>query len=83
MEICIENREELIEKLRQESPEYKELERAHLEYEKQLKELDQVRHPTAEEEAEIIRVKKLKLHGKDRMEALIEAYKKKITGQTK
>lgn len=63
--------QEIIEGLLPQSPELAELWQKHLEYEKQLEDLQNKPLPTPEDELEIKRVKKLKLAGRDRIEALV------------
>ncbi len=47
----------------------------HEELERQVRELERRVYLSAEEEGELKRIKKLKLAGKDRMEAMLAAYR--------
>jgi len=64
--------------VRDQSEEYRNLEKVHKEYEERLKKLDKIRYPSPEEILEINRIKKLKLQGKDRMESLLNEFRKKL-----
>lgn len=74
----MEDIESLIKTLRKQNEEYRELEKSHKEYEEQLKELDKIKYPSAEETIEINRIKKLKLQGKDRMESMLNEFRRKL-----
>ncbi len=47
----------------------------HLDFERQLVELDGLAHPTAEEETERKRIQKLKLVGKDRIATILTQHR--------
>ena len=61
--------------LMQTSEEFREMARQHQYYDAQVEELERNPHPSAEDEIEEHRLKKLKLHLKDQMEAMISHYK--------
>ena len=65
-------REELLTK----NEEFRRLAGEHTLYDNELESLMARPHPTAEDEAEITRLKKLKLQRKDQMEQLIRAYRR-------
>ncbi len=67
---------ELIKRLIQENPEFKQTHLHHQECEKRLQELSDKSFLSEEEEREIIETKKKKLALKDRMYYLINEYKK-------
>ena len=75
----MEDIETFLKSIREQSEEYRNLEKKHKEYEEQLKELDKIRYPSSQESIEIHRIKKLKLQSKDRMEFLINEIRKKTT----
>ncbi|OGL41310.1 MAG: hypothetical protein A3C43_11445 [Candidatus Schekmanbacteria bacterium RIFCSPHIGHO2_02_FULL_38_11] len=74
----MEDIESLIKTLKSQNEEYRNLEKSHKEYEEQLRELDKIRYPSPEETIEINRIKKLKLQGKDRMESILNEFKRKL-----
>ncbi|RME33356.1 MAG: DUF465 domain-containing protein [Deltaproteobacteria bacterium] len=67
--------EVLVEKLCNENPRFRMLYEEHLLLEKQLAELDQKSYLTPEEELERKKVQKLKLAGKDEMEAILRNFR--------
>lgn len=66
---------DLIRELAPANPELDQLYREHLELEKQLEEFDQRRYLTPEEQVERKRLQKTKLAGRDRIEAILAAYR--------
>jgi len=66
--------EKLIERLKQEHIEFRQLVTEHQEYEEKLAELDRLRYLTSEEEIERKRIQKLKLLCKDRMAQILKEY---------
>jgi uncharacterized protein len=71
----------LIEHLKLTSPEFRQLMEEHLRYEQQLEEFNKLRFLTSEQEIDKKRVQKLKLHGKDRMAAIITEHKSRLGKQ--
>jgi uncharacterized protein len=61
----------LIEQLSQENEEIRKLWGEHLAFEHRLSELGRQRYLTEHEQAEVARIKRLKLAGKDRIEQLL------------
>lgn len=53
-----------------ENEEYRKLHMEHTLYAKQINEINRKKHLTPEDETEMVRLKKLKLHAKDRMEKI-------------
>jgi hypothetical protein len=53
-----------------ENEEFKKLHAEHILYGKQINEINRKKHLTPEDETEMVRLKKLKLHAKDRMEKI-------------
>lgn len=68
-------REPIVERLAQENEDFARMVREHTELDRQVAELERRVHLSAEEEIELKRIKKLKLAGKDRMEAMLAAYR--------
>lgn len=66
---------DLIRELAPANPELDQLYSEHLELEKQLEEFDQRRYLTPEEQVERKRLQKTKLAGRDRIEAILAAYR--------
>ena len=75
----MEEKETFLKIVREKSDEFRNLEKAHKEYEEQLENFDKIRYPSQEEIVEINRIKKLKLQGKDRMEFLLSEFRKKVS----
>lgn len=71
--------ENLKDKLRLENSTFKELERQHQEYEKQLTELNQIPFLTTDLQVKQKEIKKLKLKTKDKMEKIIQEYQKCVS----
>lgn len=68
--------EEIIEILKKENEEFNRLYQEHRMLDSQLAELSKKPYLTAEEEVEVIRIKKEKLNKKDKIAELIREYKK-------
>ncbi|HAK87709.1 MAG TPA: DUF465 domain-containing protein [Nitrospiraceae bacterium] len=68
--------EEVVEALKRENEEFKRIHQEHRELDSQLLEYNKKSSFTAEEEIEINRIKKEKLHKKDKIAELIREYKK-------
>ena len=65
----------LMEQLKAANPEFRQLMEEHLQYERQLEDLNKLRYLTTEQEVEKKRIQKLKLRGKDRMAELLKDVK--------
>jgi len=70
--------EELKAHLMSTNDEYQRLATQHSDYARQLDALEAIPHLTYEQELEEKRLKKLKLHGKDQMEAIVNQYGKQV-----
>ncbi len=70
----------LIEHLKAENPEFRQLMEEHLQYEQQLAALNQLRYLTSDQEIEKKRIQKLKLRGKDRMAEMLKDQKARFGG---
>jgi uncharacterized protein YdcH (DUF465 family) len=68
-------REELTLRLARENEEFGRMVREHQELDRQVAELERRPYLSPDEEVELKRIKKLKLAGKDRMEAILAAYR--------
>ena len=68
--------DKLREIVRSENPDFKELEKKHQEYEKQLEELGQMPFLTTDLQLKEKEIKKLKLKTKDEMERILEKFLK-------
>jgi uncharacterized protein YdcH (DUF465 family) len=68
--------EEIIEILKKENEEFNRLYQEHRMLDSQLSELSKKTYLTADEEIEILRIKKEKLYKKDKIAELIREYKK-------
>jgi len=66
-----ENDMDLIQRLSEENPRFRKLHEEHLLFEKQLQDLDDRTYLTPEEDLERKKIQKLKLAGKDEMEAIL------------
>lgn len=62
-------------RLMKENEEFRRMAHEHQELDRQVAELEGRVHLSADEEMELKRIKKLKLAGKDRMEAMLAAYR--------
>jgi uncharacterized protein len=71
----------LIEHLKLTNPEFRQLMEEHQQYEQQLEAFNKLRYLTSEQEVDKKRVQKLKLHGKDRMAAILTDYKSRLSQQ--
>jgi len=60
-----------VQQLLKEDGEFRKLYEDHLKYEKQLKQLDKIRHLTPEQEMQRKTIQKLKLSGKDQMSRMV------------
>ena len=67
--------QELISQLIEKDPELKRHVDEHQTFEKQLERFEKKPFLTTEEETEVKRIKKLKLRGKDRIEAILARYR--------
>jgi uncharacterized protein YdcH (DUF465 family) len=67
--------EELKAHLMATNEEYQKLANQHAEFAKKLDELESLSHLTEDEQIEEVRLKKIKLHLKDQMEALVSQYR--------
>lgn len=67
--------EEIKAHLVQTNEEFRLLAQQHSEYARQLEALSQQSHLSAQEQLEEVRLKKLKLHAKDQMEAMVSKYR--------
>ncbi|HEY8370486.1 MAG TPA: YdcH family protein [Thermodesulfobacteriota bacterium] len=68
-------REAIVARLAQENEEFARMVREHAELDRQVAELERRVHLSTDEELELKRIKKLKLAGKDRIEAMLAAYR--------
>jgi uncharacterized protein YdcH (DUF465 family) len=69
------DQEQLKAHLMQTNAEYRQLAASHCDYAKKLDELEALPHLTDQEQLEEVRLKKLKLHLKDQMEAIVSQYR--------
>jgi len=67
---------ELIAKYGEKDEELKKLWQQHLEYEKQVEKLESKPYLTPQDDLELKKIKKLKLAGKTKIQAILEKYKK-------
>jgi uncharacterized protein YdcH (DUF465 family) len=70
-----ENDMDLVQRLSEENPKFRKLHEQHLLFEKQLQEMDDRSFLTPEEDLERKKIQKLKLAGKDEMEAILRDYR--------
>ncbi len=73
------NKEEVVEILRKENDEFRQLEEEHRSLEERLAELENKHFLTTEDEVEVKAIKKQKLIKKDRMAELIREFRKTAT----
>ncbi len=72
-------RENLSAQLMETSEEYRKLAEQHSNYNRRIEELSSQRFPTQEEQVEEMRLKKLKLHLKDKMYDLVRQHQQEST----
>ena len=72
-------RENLSAQLMETSEEYRKLAEQHSNYNRRIEELSSQRFPTQEEQVEEMRLKKLKLHLKDKMYDLVRQHQQEPT----
>jgi uncharacterized protein YdcH (DUF465 family) len=65
--------------LMQSNDEYRKLAEQHSQYDRRLGELAERKYPTPEEQAEEMRLKKLKLHAKDRMYSIVLEHRRQAS----
>ena len=70
-----ENDLELIQRLSEENPRFRKLHEEHILFEKKLQEYEDLTYISDEEELERKKIKKLKLAGKEEMEAMLNEYR--------
>ena len=70
-----ENDQELIQRLSEENPRFRKLHEEHILFEKKLEEYEELTYISDEEEMERKKIKKLKLAGKEEMEAMLEEFR--------
>ena len=70
-----ENDMDLVQRLSEENPRFRKLHEQHLLFEKQLQEMDDRNYLTPEEDLERKKIQKLKLAGKDEMEAILRDHR--------
>ena len=66
-----ENNQELIQRLTEENPRFRKLHEEHILFEKKLQEFEEMSYLSDDEDMERKKIKKLKLAGKEEMEAII------------
>lgn len=70
-----ENEMDLIQRLSEENPRFRKLHEEHILFEKKLQEYEEMTYISDDEEMEIKKIKKLKLAGKEEMEAMLNEYR--------
>ena len=70
-----ENDQELIQRLSEENPRFRKLHEEHVLFEKKLQEYEDMAYVSADEELERKKIKKLKLAGKEEMEAILNEFR--------
>jgi hypothetical protein len=73
--LMAENDMDLVQRLSEENPIFRKLHEQHLLFEKQLQDMDDRTYLTPEEDLERKKIQKLKLAGKDEMEAILRDYR--------
>ncbi len=71
----LDEKDEVIERIKQEDDEFRRLVEQHVRFEADLERFNQMRYLTSEEEMEKKRIQKLKLLGKDKMAHIIRLFK--------
>ena len=71
----VENDQDLIQRLSEESPRFRKLNEEHLLFEKKLQEYEEKAYLSEEADLERKKVQKLKLAGKDEMEAMLRDFR--------
>jgi len=71
----LDERDEVIERIKQEDEEFCRLVEEHVQFEAELERFKQTRYLTGEQEMEKRRIQKLKLAGKDKIAEIIRQYK--------
>lgn len=71
----VENDQDLIQRLSEESPRFRKLNEEHLLFEKKLQEYEEMAYLSEEADLERKKVQKLKLAGKDEMEAMLRDFR--------
>ena len=71
----VETDQDLIQRLSEENPRFRKLHAEHLLFEKQLKEYERMTYLSEEADIERKKVQKLKLAGKDEMEAMLRDFR--------
>ena len=69
------NDQELIQRLSEENPRFRKLHEEHILFEKKLQEYEDLTYISDEEELERKKIKKLKLAGKEEMEAMLNEFR--------
>jgi len=71
----LDERDEVIERIKQENEEFRHLVEQHVQFESELQRFHEMRFLTGEQEVEKKRIQKLKLFGKDKIAEIIRQYK--------
>jgi uncharacterized protein YdcH (DUF465 family) len=69
------NDQELIQRLSEENPRFRKLHEEHILFEKKLQEYEEMAYVSDDEELERKKIKKLKLAGKEEMEAMLNDFR--------
>lgn len=69
------NDQELIQRLSEENPRFRKLHEEHILFEKKLQEYEEMTYISDDEELERKKIKKLKLAGKEEMEAMLNEFR--------
>lgn len=70
-----ENDQELVQKLSEENPRFRKLHEEHVLFEKKLQEFEEMAYLSEDEDLEMKKIKKLKLAGKEEMEAILKDHR--------